>query len=69
MYIKTKLNRFNEIFTVEEKAVIIIGSIVTIIAIIMIWVLVFNLLFKLTAPVFIKAANALIGALFEGWTL
>lgn len=69
MYIKSKINRFNEIFTTEEKMVIILGSIVTIMTIIIVWILVLNMLLELTAPILIKAINALINAIFPGWTL
>lgn len=69
MYIKSKINRFNEIFTTEEKMVIILGSIVTIMTIIIVWILVLNMLLELTAPILIKAINTLINAIFPGWTL
>lgn len=75
-YIKAKLKRFNKDFNKEEKLVIILGSIVTILAIVIgLGVLliiakkIFDLYINLTAPYFIKAMNNIIGFFFEGWTL
>ena len=75
-YITRKINRFNRDFKREEKTVIILGSIVTILAIViglgvllMIAKKIFDVYIDLTMPHFIKALNNIIGTLFEGWTL
>ncbi|RDY29748.1 hypothetical protein CHL78_000840 [Romboutsia weinsteinii] len=75
-YIKAKLKRFNREFNKEEKQVIILGSLVTILAtvmglgiLLMIAKKIFDLYIDLTAPHFIKAMNNIIGFFFEGWTL
>lgn len=76
IYIKAKIRRFNKEFNREEKQVIILGSIVTILAVamglgilMMIAKKIFDLYINLTAPYFIKAMNNIIGFFFEGWTL
>ena len=76
IYIKAKIRRFNRDFNKEEKLVIILGSIVTILAVamglgilMMIAKKIFDLYIELTAPYVIKAINNIIGFFFEGWTL
>ncbi|WP_286312489.1 hypothetical protein [Romboutsia ilealis] len=76
IYIKAKIRRFNKEFNREEKQVIILGSIVTILAVamglgilMMIAKKIFDLYIELTAPYVIKAMNNIIGFFFEGWTL
>lgn len=76
IYIKAKIRRFNREFNREEKQVIILGSIVTILAVtmglvflLMIAKKIFDLYIELTAPYVIKAMNNIIGFFFEGWTL
>lgn len=76
IYIKAKIRRFNKEFNREEKQVIILGSIVTILAVamglgilMMIAKKIFDLYIELTAPYVIKAINNIIGFFFEGWTL
>ena len=75
-YIRAKIRRFNREFNREEKLVIILGSIVTILAVamglgilMMIAKKIFDLYINLTAPYVIKAINNIIGFFFEGWTL
>lgn len=75
-YIRAKIRRFNREFNREEKLVIILGSIVTILAVtmglvflLMIAKKIFDLYIELTAPYVIKAINNIIGFFFEGWTL
>ena len=75
-YIRAKIRRFNRAFNREEKLVIILGSIVTILAVamelgilMMIAKKIFDLYIELTAPYVIKAINNIIGFFFEGWTL
>nr|WP_294571222.1 hypothetical protein [uncultured Romboutsia sp.] len=75
-YIRAKIRRFNREFNREEKLVIILGSIVTILAVamglgilMMIAKKIFDLYIELTAPYVIKAINNIIGFFFEGWTL
>ena len=75
-YIIAKIRRFNREFNREEKLVIILGSIVTILAVamglgilMMIAKKIFDLYIELTAPYVIKAINNIIGFFFEGWTL
>ena len=75
-YIRAKIRRFNREFNREEKLVIILGSIVTILAVamglgilMMIAKKIFDLYIGLTAPYVIKAINNIIGFFFEGWTL
>lgn len=70
--IARKINQFNKIFNKEEKIVIILGSIVTLLTIILGFMgLVFLMqkYIEFTAPYVEKALNALVGALFEGWTM
>lgn len=69
-----KAKQFNKIFTKEEKAVIILGSIVTLLAVALgLFALmslaskVFNWYVDLTAPYVLDALNKLVGALFPGW--
>lgn len=67
-----KINQFNKIFNKEEKMVIVLGSIVTLLTIILGFA---GLIFltgkyiEFTAPYVEKALNAIVGALFEGWTM
>ena len=75
-FIRAKIRRFNREFNREEKLVIILGSIVTILAVamglgilMMIAKKIFDLYIELTAPYVIKAINNIIGFFFEGWTL
>ena len=75
-YIRAKIRRFNREFNREEKLVIILGSIVTILAVamglgilMMIAKKIFDLYIELTAPYVIKAINNIIGFFFEAWTL
>ena len=70
--IARKINQFNKTFNKEEKMVIILGSIVTLLTIILGFMgLVFLMqkYIEFTAPYVEKALNALVGALFEGWTM
>lgn len=80
MYIRAKINRkikrFNKEFNKEEKIVIILGSLVTIIGFIMGIVLffkvattIFNWYIDLTAPYVREALNKLVGALLPGWKM
>lgn len=76
MYIKAKINRFNRDFNKEEKRVIILGSLVTIIGFAMGIVLffivankIFNWYIDLTAPFVREALNNIVGALFPGWRM
>lgn len=69
-----KAKQFNKIFTKEEKLVIILGSVVTLLAVafglftlISLINKVFNWYIDLTAPYVIDALNKLVGALFPGW--
>lgn len=77
MYIRAKINRkikrFNREFNKEEKIVIILGSLVTIIGFLMGIVLffkvattIFNWYIDLTAPYVRDALNKLVEALFPG---
>ena len=75
-YIRAKIRRFNREFNREEKLVIILGSIVTILAVamglgilMMIAKKIFDLYIELTAPYVIMALHNIIGFFFEGWTL
>lgn len=76
MYIKAKINRFNKTFNKEEKIVIVLGSLVTmmfivlgLIALLTIASKIFNWYIDLTAPMFMDAMNKLVGALFPGWRM
>lgn len=67
-----KINQFNKIFNKEEKMVIILGSLVTLCIIILGFMgLVFLMqkYIEFTAPYIGKALDAIVGALFEGWTM
>lgn len=75
-YIERKIRSFNKTFTKEEKRVIILVSIVTVLsAILGLWLIItafvnlFNWYIDLTTPYVIKAMNNIIGFFFEGWTL
>lgn len=70
--IARKINQFNKIFSKEEKMVIILGSIVTLFTItlgFMGLVFLMQKYIEFTAPYVEKALNAIVGALFEGWTM
>lgn len=70
--IARKINQFNKIFNKEEKLVIVLGSIVTLLTIILGFIGIMMLLkwyADFTAPYVIDALNKIVGALFEGWTL
>lgn len=66
-----KINQFNKLYNKEEKMLIILGSLVTLFTIILGFMAIVFLMQKyieFTAPHVAKALNALVGALFEGWT-
>lgn len=70
-----KAKQFKKIFSKEEKMVIILGSIVTLLAIavgliglVYITSKILNWYIGWTAPTFGNALNKLVGALFEGWS-
>lgn len=72
--IAKKVRQFNKIFTREEKAVIILGSIITLLAVTFgLFALlclvnkIFHWYIDLTRPYVINALNNLVGALFPGW--
>ena len=74
--IAKKVRQFNKIFTKEEKAVIILGSIATLLfAILGLMILTnlvcraFNWYIELIAEPVVNALNNLVGALFPGWKL
>lgn len=71
-----KARQFKKAFTKEERLVIVLGAIVTLFTIVFGLVGLLYLVKKvldwyveLTAPYVINALNAIVGALFEGWTL
>lgn len=69
IYLRNKINRFNTIFTKEEKLVIILDSLVTIIIIVLIWIVTIKAIMRLTemtAPMFEKALNDLVGEVLPG---
>lgn len=66
-----KAKQFKKIFSKEEKLVIILSSLVTILAIVLGFMGIICLLkwyVESTAPHMANALNNLVGALFEGWT-
>lgn len=72
--IAKKAKEFNKIFSKEEKVVIILGSIATLLTVALGLLVLMSLVNKvfhwyvdLTAPYVINALNKLVGALFEGW--
>ncbi len=67
-----KINQFNKTFNKEEKMVIVLGSLVVLFTIILGFMGLVFLMQKyveFTAPYVEKALNAIVGALFEGWTM
>lgn len=74
--ISKKVKQFNKIFTREEKALIILGSIATLLAVALglfalmsLITRVLNWYIDLTAPYILDSLNKLVGALFPGWKL
>ena len=70
--IARKINQFNKLYNKEEKMLIVLGSLVTLFTIILGFMAIVFLMQKyieFTAPHVAKALDALVGALFEGWTM
>lgn len=65
MYIKNKINKFNNIFSKDEKLFIIIFTIVTLLSIVMI----FDLSMKIISPMFSNLLNAIVGLILPGWQI
>lgn len=56
MYIKNKINKFNNTFSKDEKLFIIIFTIVTLLSIVMI----FDLSMRIISPMFANLLNAIV---------
>ena len=65
MYIKNKINKFNNIFSKDEKLFIIIFTIVTLLSIVMI----FDLSMKIISPMFANLLNAIVGLILPEWQI
>lgn len=65
MYIKNKINKFNNTFSKDEKLFIIIFTIVTLLSIVMI----FDLSMRIISPMFANLLNAIVGLILPGWQI